>query len=118
MTATAAGPRIEFLWWRECPSSDRARELLRDEVLAADLDPAAVEVFEVTAEADAERLRFPGSPTIRVDGDDVDPNGAEEQSFGLTCRVYRRADGRVSPLPDPERIRAALRAATKGSPDE
>ena len=74
--------------------------------------------MEVTAEAEAERLRFPGSPTIRVDGADIDPGGAEDQQFGLTCRVYRRADGRVSPLPDPERIRAALRAAAEGNPGE
>ena len=85
---------------------------------AAGLDPAGVEVTEVTAEFDADRLRFPGSPTIRVNGGDIDPGGAEEQQFGLTCRVYRRADGQVSPLPDPERIRAALRAATEGSPGE
>ena len=115
---TTAAPRIEFLWWRECPSSDRALELLREEVSAAGLDAAAVEVSEVTAEDEAERLRFPGSPTIRVEGADVDPDGAEGRPFGLTCRVYRRADGRVSPLPDTERIRAALRAATEGDRGE
>jgi len=91
---------------------------LRGEVEAAGFDPAAVEVAEVTAEADAERMRFPGSPTIRVDGADVDPGGAGEQPFGLTCRVYRRADGRVSPLPDPERISAALRVSTEGAAGE
>ena len=114
----AAGPRIEFLWWRECPSSDRALELLRREVEAAGLGPEAVDVSEVTTEAEAERRQFPGSPTIRVDGGDVDPGGAQEQPFGLTCRVYRRADGRVSPLPDPSRIRAALQMAIEGTRDE
>ena len=114
----AAAPRIEFLWWRECPSSDRALALLREEVAAAGLDPAAVEVAEVTADDEAERLRFPGSPTIRVGGADVDPVGAEGQPFGLTCRVYRHADGRVSPLPDTERIRVAWRAATEGDRGE
>ena len=115
---TGEAPRIEFLWWRECPSSDRALELLRGEVEAAELDPASLEVFEVTGEEEAERLRFSGSPTIRVDGEDIDPGGADVQRFGLTCRVYRRADGRVSPLPDTERIRAALSAATEGKSGE
>ena len=92
--------------------------MLREEVEAAGLDPSAVQVSEVTGDEEAERLRFPGSPTIRVDGADVDPSGAEEEPFGLTCRLYRRADGRPSPLPDPERIRAALRAATEGKPVE
>ena len=90
--------------------------MLRTEVEAAGLDPAGVEISEVTAEDEAERLRFRGSPTIRVDGTDVDPGAAEGQPFGLTCRVYRRADGRVSPLPDPEKIRTALlQAAREGS---
>jgi hypothetical protein len=112
------GPRIEFLWWRECPSSERALEELRAEVAAAGLNPADVEVSEVKTEEEATRLRFAGSPTIRVDGTDVDGGGAQEEPFGLTCRVYRRADGRVSPLPDPERISAALRAATEGAAGE
>ena len=30
---------------------------------------------------------------------------------GLTCRVYRLRDGRVSPKPDPDDLRDALRAA-------
>ena len=90
--------------------------MLRQEVEAAGLDPAGIEVSEVTVEDEAERLRFPGSPTIRVDGTDVDPGETDQQPFGLTCRVYRRADGRVSPLPDPEKIRTALlQAAGEGS---
>jgi hypothetical protein len=57
---------------------------------------------------DAERLRFPGSPTIRVDGVDVDPVGATQMGTALTCRVYRREDGRFSPVPSKEMIRRAL----------
>ena len=75
-------------------------------------------VLEVTEGEEAQRLGFPGSPTIRVNGADVEPVEAGDEPFGLTCRVYRRADGRISPLPDPERIRAALRAATEGNPGE
>ena len=92
--------------------------MLRAELEAAGLDPESVEVSEVTTEAEAERRRFPGSPTVRVNGSDIDPGGAGEQPFGLTCRVYRRADGRVSPLPDPGCIRAALQAAIEGTRDE
>jgi hypothetical protein len=77
------------------------------------LDPSAVEVTEVHTQDDAERLRFVGSPTIRVEGRDVDPSGAEEPA-ALTCRIYRRRDGRVSPLPDPEEVRGALRKAIDG----
>lgn len=70
------------------------------------LDPEAVEVRRIADQAEAERESFPGSPTIRVDGADIDPDGAGPA--GLLCRVYRRVDGRTSPLPDPDRVRAAL----------
>ena len=101
------------MWWRECPSWERALELLREEVEAAGLDPAAVRVTEIEGEGDAERIGFPGSPTILVDGVDVQPPDVEAPS-GLTCRVYRRRDGRVSPLPDREDLRESIRKAMDG----
>jgi hypothetical protein len=80
---------------------------------AEGLDPDGLEVVEIETESDAARESFPGSPTIRIDGDDIQPPG--ENPIGLSCRVYRRADGGVSPLPDPAEIRAALRAARAGA---
>ena len=98
--------KIELLWWRGCPSTDEALALLREEVRAAGLDPASIEVRELSTDAEAERERFVGSPTIRIDGRDVMPPGSEP--VGLTCRVYRLRDGRVSPLPDRADVREAL----------
>ncbi len=106
--------RVEFLWWRECPSWERALSLLTEEMGAAGIGADALALVEVTTEDDARRLRFPGSPTIRVNGSDVEPGGDGVNGFGLTCRVYRRTDGRVSPLPEREQIKAALRAAREG----
>jgi hypothetical protein len=109
----AAGPTIELLWWRECPSWERALSDLREAVRAAGLDPGSIEVREVGTEAAAERERFVGSPTIRVDGEDVQPPG-DDEPLGLSCRIYRLRDGRVSPTPDPEDLRDALeRVATR-----
>ena len=98
---------VEFFWWRECPSWERALAMLREEMEAAGMPGEALVLREVTGEEEAERLGFPGSPTIRVRGRDVDPPG-HDSPIGLTCRVYRRADGRVSALPDRGAIRAAL----------
>jgi hypothetical protein len=109
-------PRVELLWWRACPSWERALEILREEVAAAGLDPDSVAVREVDTEESATREAFVGSPTIRIDGRDVQPPG--DEPAGLTCRVYRRRDGSVSPLPDPADIRDALAAAPKGDDDE
>lgn len=104
-----AGPRIELLWWAGCPSWEDALALLREEADAAGFDPDEIAVIELTSDEQAAALGFPGSPTIRVGGADVqDPGG---NPIGLSCRVYRRADGRVSPLPDREQLRGALRTA-------
>ena len=105
-------PEIRFLFWRECPSWERALAMLREEMEGEGLDPGSVEVVEVSDPEDAERLGFPGSPTILVAGEDIQPPDPE-RPIGLTCRVYRRRDGRVSPLPDPEDIRDALSAARR-----
>ena len=113
-----AAPRrrsIEFLTWDGCPSSAEARELL-DRVLDFFDVPAEIETRVVETQAEAEELRFPGSPTIRVDGVDVDPAGADARP-ALSCRVYRRPNGTTSPLPSEYQIQAALKLSLPiGSP--
>jgi hypothetical protein len=100
-------PLIELLWWEGCPSWPRALEDLRAAVANAGLDPHAIVVREIDDEAHAEAEGFVGLPTIRVDGVDIQPPG-EDEPWGLTCRVYRLRDGRISPTPDPEDLRDAL----------
>ena len=97
---------IELLYWDGCPSYPEARELLADVLAARGVD-AEIRMREVTTDAQAEALRFPGSPTIRVDGRDVDAAGSESPP-SLSCRVYRLADGRVSPIPSREDLEAAF----------
>lgn len=104
-----SAPRVELLWWRGCPSWERALAILREEVAAAGLDPDAIAVTEVAGEDEARKLGFPGSPTILVDGADIADPG--HNPVGLTCRVYRHADGSISPLPERAAIRRALGGA-------
>jgi hypothetical protein len=101
---------VELLYWEGCPSHPAALDQLR--VLLAELgrDPDTVRRVEVETDEQAARERFPGSPTIRVDGRDLFPPG-EGDPLGLTCRVYRLRDGRFSPIPDPDDLRDALRRA-------
>jgi len=99
-------PRIDFIWWAECPSWERALALLRERLAAAGLDRESVVITEVTTDEQAANLEFPGSPTIRVNG--VDVQAPRENATGLSCRVYRTRDGRISPLPDPADIDDAL----------
>ena len=67
-------------------------------------------MVEVESDEQARAERFPGSPTIRIDGEDAFPAG-DGEPYSLTCRVYRLRDGRVSPTPDPEDLREAVRRA-------
>jgi len=100
--------RIELLYWEGCPSHPEALTLL-EEVLHEHGVAADVRLTEVTTDAEAAELRFPGSPTIRVDGTDVDPDGAGTPP-GLTCRIYRLPDG-VSPVPSRRQLEAAVAKA-------
>lgn len=105
-------PTVELLWWRGCPSWERAIDLVREQMGRLGLDPDELDVREIADEAEAEREGFPGSPTIRVDGSDI--QRPQHGPGGLTCRVYRLRDGRVSALPDPADVAAALEAAIEG----
>jgi hypothetical protein len=100
---------VELLFWEGCPSHPRALADLRAAMTDLGLDPSAVAVREIDTHEQAAHERFVGSPTIRIDGVDVQPTAQEP--YGLTCRVYHRRDGRVSPTPDPADVRDALRAA-------
>ena len=102
-------PQVELLWWDGCPSTQKALAAVRDVLADEGLDPDAVVLREVSTDADAERERFIGSPTIRVDGIEVAP--ADGEPVGLSCRVYHLRDGRVSPVPDRQDIRDAVRRA-------
>ena len=69
---------------------------------------AEIVLREIVSEEDAAREGFVGSPTIRVDGADLFPS---DEQPALNCRIYRLADGRFSPTPDPGELRARLVAA-------
>jgi len=98
---------IELFYWEGCPSHPEAKALL-EQVLAELGRDDQIVMTEVRSDEEAERLRFPGSPTIRVDGRDIDAMGANGRP-SLTCRIYYLPDGRVSPVPSREQMEAALR---------
>jgi hypothetical protein len=97
---------IELYFWEGCPSYPEAEQLLQ-EVLKERAIEAPIRMREVRTREEAAELEFPGSPTIRIDGRDVDPAGAEMPP-ALTCRVYRFPDGRTSPIPSRQQLEEAL----------
>jgi hypothetical protein len=104
-------PVVELFWWEGCPSHPEALADL-ERILGEEGFPQQVKLVEIESDEQAVRERFPGSPTIRIDGEDIIAPG-DGEPFSLTCRVYRLRDGRPSPTPDPEDVRAALRRMKK-----
>ena len=103
---------VELLWWEGCPSTERALDAVREALTELGLADVHVGMREIRTDEDARDAGFYGSPTILIDGEDLVPAAADEQ-IGLSCRVYRRRDGRISPLPDPDDLREALRQAAE-----
>jgi hypothetical protein len=100
---------IELLYFDGCPNHEALLPRLRE--IVADVDISAeVELRRITDDDAAQRERFLGSPSVRVDGHDVEPGAERRTDFGMKCRLSRTADG-LSGLPDEAWLRAALRRA-------
>jgi hypothetical protein len=83
--------RMEILYFDGCPTYGAAVKTLR-KVLADEGVQAEVELVAVNTDKAARSLRFPGSPTIRVDGRDLFP-APEREDWGLGCRIYATPQG-------------------------
>ncbi len=94
------------MYFDGCPNHAPARDLV-ESVLSERRIVAQIRDIEITDSADARDKRFLGSPTVRVDGIDVDPSAARLDHFGLMCRVYRY--GKVaSGVPPRQMIESAV----------
>ncbi len=98
--------RIELLYFEGCPGY----EALLPRVRALAGEAADVELRPIESPEAAEAERFLGSPTVRVNGRDVDPGADGRTDFGLKCRLYPAAGGEAHAPPD-EWIARALSEA-------
>jgi hypothetical protein len=97
---------VELLYFEGCPSWEQAFENLAKAMRLEGLTVPISKVL-VTSTEDARRNHFLGSPTIRVDGRDVERPAATGRAFGLTCRLYQDGTHMVV-SPSVEMIRQAL----------
>jgi len=106
--------KIEVLYFDQCPNYiptlQRVKEALRQNGVTAEL----VEV-NVRDEATAQSVRFLGSPTVQIDGIDVEATARSSKDFGMMCRTYGDSGKRVG-IPPIDLIRAALRETAGGKP--
>ena len=94
--------RVELLYFDGCPNHEALLPRLRRLVADDELELRRIETAE-----QAERERFLGSPTVRVNGEDIDPGADSRRDFGLKCRLYRTDKG-LTGVPPEEWIRGAL----------
>jgi len=97
--------RIEILYFQGCPHYEPTVERVRQVVRAKGLD-VDIHAVEVRNEAEAQSLHFLGSPTIRIDGVDIEPSAKERTEFSLSCRMYG-----ASGMPPSEMVAQALSRA-------
>lgn len=102
---------VEVLYAERCRFVPLAIERVREAIAPkrAELD-VEIRLIQVETNDDAIRRSFPGSPTVRVDGYDVDPDGA--RNVGLHGRAYL-TNGDVDHAPQTESIHAALTASVR-----
>lgn len=101
---------IDPLHFDDCPTHEPTRQLLRT-VVKEQAIAANLREIKVTTEAQAKELKFPGSPTIRVNGKDIDEG--HEGAYGLKCRVYAGPQG-FAGVPPKELVERALERANHG----
>ncbi|KAA0223895.1 DUF2703 domain-containing protein [candidate division KSB1 bacterium] len=104
---------IEFLYFRGCPNHEAARKLLF-EVLRENRIKTTLHNIRIDSRDEAVAKRFLGSPTIRINGRDIDPSAEHRADFGMQCRVYL-AGGKYTGMPSKEMIRSALQKALADS---
>ena len=105
-------PLVEILSFAGCPNHLGALELVERVSGEVGLDPE-IRVLDVPDQEAARRLRFLGSPTIRIGGQDVDPRAEERSDYALSCRLFRTETG-IAGQPDERWVRDALLREARG----
>ncbi len=95
--------KVEFQYFDGCPSYKQALTNLKEVLADSDLE-ANLELINVETPEQAEKFGFYGSPTIKVDGRDLEGRSGE---FSYNCRLYD-IDGELTGIPTKEYIRERL----------
>jgi hypothetical protein len=103
--------RVEVLYVSECPAHPAAVKLVKD-VLAT--EGVATDIHEVLVrdERMAGELKFVGSPSIRINGRDVEVESRTANNFALSCRLY--PGSKQIGLPPAEMVHRAVLEAQQG----
>ncbi len=98
--------KIQLLYFDGCPSWRKAEENLKTALAELGIsDP--IDHVRVETSGEAKRLCFPGSPSIRIEGRDLEEGADKGKTFSLACRIYREG-GQASGWPSVRMIRESL----------
>ncbi len=98
--------KIEVLYVPNCPNHTVAVDRIREILSSDEIEKFVSEILVRDAEM-AQLLKFPGSPTVRINGQDVEPQSGKDVEFGMMCRLYSDGSG----APSTQRLRAAINEA-------
>jgi hypothetical protein len=84
--------RIEFFYTRSTGIGPEANQALKEAIEATGAE-AEVAYVEVNDSEEASRVRCLGSPTIRVNGVDVEYGEREPEEYSAGTRYYNTPDG-------------------------
>jgi glutaredoxin len=98
--------KVQILYFDGCPWCEGAQQAVHEALARRGMDDARVDLVAVNTYEDAERLKFPGSPTIRADGEDLFPV-PERSEWALGCRMYLTPEG-LKGHPSAEMVEEAL----------
>jgi hypothetical protein len=104
---------IEVLYVQDCPHYPATLALVQRVRAEVGID-TELRTSLIGDQAAADQARFPGSPTVRVDGHDVEPGSEPAAEYVVGCRLYR-LEHRFAGQPEERWVREALlRAARSG----
>ena len=101
--------KIELLFFDGCPNYQTALKYLQ-EVIREKRHDIPVKMLKIKSDNEAENHRFLGSPTIRINGQDVETGAEKADNFSMVCRLYLE-DNKVNELPSKKMIRHAIKKA-------
>lgn len=104
--------KIEFLYFDGCPHHPPALALLKDILKEEDAEHS-IEIINVDSDLYAQEIRFLGSPSIRINGKDIEETGSALPDYGIKCRIYNGGSGPTG-IPPEELLRKSI-AVAKGN---
>ena len=99
--------KVEFFYFDGCPSHEPAYENLKEVLLEKGIE-SEIESIKVNSTDDAAKLRFQGSPSIRIDGKDIE---GKEEGYSYSCRVFE-IDGKLTGVPTKEYLSDKIKILT------